>query len=230
MIAPAVDFHIKGVIWYQGESNSPWERANLYEKLLPTLIADWRMQWHQGSFPFLFVQISNFKSGPEENWPIIREAQRRTLSVANTGMAVTIDIGDPDNVHPSNKQEVGVRLALAARKLAYGEDIEDAGPLYRETAVEGNALRVLFDHASGGLTAQSDATVSGFEIAAADHHFVAADAKIAGETILVSSPSVAQPKYVRYGWANSPVLHLMNGQKLPASPFTSEEQIPRAQP
>lgn len=226
MVAPAVDFRIKGVIWYQGESNSGAGRASLYEKVLPTLIADWRTNWHQGNFPFLFVQIANFKSGPQETWPIIREAQRRTLSVANTGMAVTIDIGDPDNVHPANKQDVGTRLALAARKLTYGEDIEDAGPLYRQTAVEGSGIRVWFDHTAGGIAAQTDATVKGFEIAGPDHHFVSANAKIDGETVVVSSNSVAQPKYVRYGWANAPILNLRNGEKLPASPFTSEEQIP----
>jgi len=226
MVAPAIDFRIKGVIWYQGESNSLVTRASLYEKVLPALIADWRANWHQGNFPFLFVQIANFKPGPEERWPIIREAQRRTLSVANTAMAVSIDIGDPDNVHPSNKQDVGARLALAARKLAYGEDLEYSGPLYREAGSEGHGLRVWFDHTSGGLVAKGD-TLSGFEVAGDDHHFVSADARIDGDSVVVSCDALAHPKFVRYGWANAPTVNLANGKGLPASPFTSEDQIPR---
>lgn len=226
MVAPAIDFHIKGVIWYQGESNASVGRANLYEKVMPAIIADWRSNWHQGNFPFLFVQIANFKAGAQETWPIVREAQRRTLAIANTGMAVTIDIGDPDNVHPANKQEVGARLALAARKLAYGEDVEDSGPFFRETAVEGHTLRLWFDHTAGGLLAKGDA-LQGFEIAADDRHFMKADARIEGETVVVSCDCVVNPKFVRYGWANAPTVNLTNGKGLPASPFTSEDQIPR---
>jgi sialate O-acetylesterase len=155
MIAPALEFRIKGVIWYQGESNSLKPRANMYEKIFPALIADWREHWNEGNFPFLFVQIANFTSTDLEAWPIIRESQRRTLSLANTGMAVTIGIGNPANVHPSRKQEVGTRLALAARAIAYGEKVEYSGPIYRETGVENQALRVWFDHTAGGLTKRS---------------------------------------------------------------------------
>jgi sialate O-acetylesterase len=226
MVAPALDFRIKGVIWYQGESNSSAGRANLYEKVLPALITDWRANWHQGNFPFLFVQIANFKSGPPETWPIIREAQRRTLSLVNTAMAVTIDIGDPNNVHPADKQDVGVRLALAARKLAYGEDLEYSGPLYRELAVEEHSLRVWFDHTAGGLAAKGD-KLKGFEIAGEDRHFVSAVAHIDGESVVVSCDSVPKPKFARYGWANAPSVNLMNGKGLPASPFTSEDHIPK---
>ncbi len=226
MVAPALDFHIKGAIWYQGESNASVERANLYEKVLPALIADWRTNWHQGNFPFLFVQIANFKGGTQQTWPIVREAQRRTLSVANTGMAVTIDIGDPDNVHPANKQDVGARLALAARKLAYGEDVEYAGPLYREAAPEGHGLRVWFDHTTGGLAVKGD-TLKGFEIAGEDKHFVGANARIEGDSVVVTCDQIAQPKFVRYGWANAPTVNLTNGKGLPASPFTSEDRIPK---
>jgi len=226
MVAPALDFHIKGVIWYQGESNASAERGNLYEKVFPALIADWRTHWHQGDFPFLFVQIANFKAGSLDTWPIVREAQRRTLSVANTAMAVTTDIGDPDNVHPANKQDVGARLALAARKLAYGEDVEDSGPAYRENAVEGNDLRLWFDHTAGGLLAKGD-VLKGFEIAGDDRHFMHAEARIEGNSVLVSCDGVPHPKFVRYGWANAPVVNLYNGQGLPASPFTSEERIPK---
>jgi len=134
MVAPALGFQIKGVIWYQGESNTDSERAPLYAKLFPALIADWRAHWREGIFPFLFVQIANFKAGEQQTWPVVREAQRRTLSLANTAMAVTIDIGNPDNVHPSDKQTVGARLALAARALAYGENVEYSGPRFRRSA------------------------------------------------------------------------------------------------
>ncbi len=226
MVAPALDFRIKGVIWYQGESNASAERGALYERVFSGLIADWRAHWQEGDFPFLFVQIANYKAGAQPTWPIVREAQRRTLSVANTGMAVTIDIGDPDNVHPADKQDVGARLALAARKLAYGEDVEYSGPAYRESAVEGNSLRVWFDHVSGGLAAKGGA-LKGFEIAGDDHHFMSADARIEGDSVVMSCDGVSNPKFVRYGWANAPVVNLFNGKGLPASPFTSEERIPR---
>ncbi len=226
MVAPAVDFHIKGVIWYQGESNASEQRANLYEMVMAALITDWRANWHQGNFPFLFVQIANFKGGSQQTWPIVREAQRRTLAIANTAMAVTIDIGDPDNVHPANKQEVGARLALGARKFAYGEDVEYAGPLYRETAAESHGLRVWFDHASSGLIAKGNA-LQGFEIAGDDRHFMKADARIDADSVLVSCDCVAKPKFVRYGWANAPTVNLTNGKGLPASPFTSEDEIPK---
>jgi sialate O-acetylesterase len=222
MVAPALGFHIKGVIWYQGESNSGAERANLYEKIMPALIADWRNHWREGNFPFLFVQIANFKGGTQQTWPIVREAQRRTLSVANTGMAVTIDIGDPENVHPSDKQDVGARLALAARKLAYGEDLEYSGPIYKETSCEGHDLRVWFSHVTGGLVAKGG-TLEGFELAGEDHKFTHANARVDGESVVVSSDSIPEPKFVRYGWANAPTVNLYNGKGLPASPFTSEK-------
>jgi sialate O-acetylesterase len=224
MIAPAVDFAIKGVIWYEGESNSGSLRAPIYERVFPALISDWRLHWREGNFPFLFVQISSFQSDATEFWPVIREAQRRTLSVANTAMAVTIDIGNPDNVHPADKQDVGARLALAARALSYGENVEYAGPLFRETSVEKDCVRVWFDHASGGLVAKGG-TLQGFEIAGDDHHFAPANARIDGSSVLVSGGEVKAPKYVRYGWANAPVVNLFNGAGLPASPFTSEEKI-----
>jgi sialate O-acetylesterase len=224
MIAPAVDFAIKGVIWYQGESNSGGLRAPMYEKVFPALIADWRMHWREGNFPFLFVQISSFEPDTTEFWPIIREAQRRTLSVANTAMVVTIDIGDRDNVHPANKQDVAARLALAARALAYGENVEYSGPLFQQTSVEEDGIRVWFDHATSGLVGKGG-PLQGFEIAGDDHHFTAANARIDGHSVLVSSAQVSAPKYVRYGWANAPAVNLFNGAGLPASPFTSEEKI-----
>ena len=226
MVAPAIRFPIKGVIWYQGAADTPLYRAGMYEREFPAMIADWRSDWKEGNFPFLFVQIANFTSTPEEDWAVVREAQRRTLSVANTAMAVTIDIGTPDNVHPPDKQDVGHRLALAARALAYGENVEYSGPLYRQTTPDGSELRVWFDHDASGLVAKGG-PLTGFEIAGKDKKFVPATAKIEGQSVVVSSPEVSQPKFVRYGWANSPTVNLFNGAGLPASPFTSEKNIPK---
>jgi len=225
MVAPVTPYTIKGVIWYQGESNSKLAFAPMYAKLFPALIADWRARWREGNFPFLFVQISSFTSDPTEAWAIIREAQRRSLSVENTAMAVTIDIGDPDNVHPPDKQTVGARLALAARALAYGESVEYSGPLFRQAAPEADGIRIWFDHTAHGLVAKGGA-LQGFEIAGDDGRFATATARIDGETIVVSNPQVTDPKHVRYGWANAPVVNLFNSEGLPASPFTSEDAIP----
>lgn len=225
MVNPFTPFPIRGVIWYQGESNSPLDRAAMYQRIFPALIADWRRHWNQDNFPFLYVQISSFTSTPQEAWAVIREAQRRTLSVANTGMAVTIDIGNPDNVHPSDKLDVGHRLALAARALSYGESIEYSGPIFRQASVEEGAIRVDFDHVASGLVAKGGA-LTGFEIAGDDHKFVMATATIDGSSVSVSAKDVPNPRYVRYGWQNAPVVNLFNGEGLPASPFTSEETIP----
>ncbi|HTJ30957.1 MAG TPA: sialate O-acetylesterase [Acidobacteriaceae bacterium] len=220
MIAPLTPFPIRGVLWYQGESNSALERAPLYQRLFPTLVTDWRRQWQIGDFPFLFVQIANFKSTPKEDWPTIREAQLRTLHLRNTGMAVTIDIGNPDDVHPKDKRTVGHRLALAARNITYGEpQLEASGPTFRQVTTEANNLRLWFDHADG-LQAK-DGALTGFEIAGPDGVFVPADAHIDGKTILLSSPAVATPTTARYGWANNPECHLYNSAGLPASPFTT---------
>lgn len=226
MIAPLTPYTIKGVIWYQGESNSRQAFAPMYAKLFPAMIADWREHWREGNFPFLFVQISSYTSVPSENWPIIREAQRRTLWVSNTAMAVTIDAGDPDNVHPADKQTVAARLALAARALAYGENVEYSGPAFRQATPESDSVRVWFDHAANGLVAKG-ASLQGFEIAGEDGHFVTATARIDGNTVLVSNPQVTAPKCVRYGWSNAPTVNLFNSDGLPASPFTSEEEMPR---
>ncbi len=219
MIAPEIRFTIKGVIWYQGESNSRAELAPLYSRLFPALISDWRQKWDEGNFPFLFVQISSFKSTPAESWGIIRDAQRRTLDLTNTAMAVTLDVGDPDNVHPPDKQTVGHRLALAARAVAYGEPVEYSGPLFRQATSEGDSLRVWFDHAAG-LTARG--TLQGFEVAGPDRRFETATARIDGKTVVVTAPGVPSPAYVRYAWTNAPAENLYNGDGLPASTFTSE--------
>jgi sialate O-acetylesterase len=220
MIAPLTPFAIRGVIWYQGESNSALERAPLYNHIFRALIEDWRGQWSIGDFPFLYVQISNFKSPPAEDWAVLREQQRKTLEMRNTAMAVTIDIGNPDDVHPTDKLDVGLRLARAARALSYGERVEYAGPMFRQATPEGGSVRAWFDHANG-LYSKSGGDVPGFEVAGADLRFVAAVAKIDGESVLASSTLVSHPIYVRYGWSNSPQCDLFNGEGLPASPFTS---------
>ena len=219
MIAPLTPLPIRGALWYQGESNSALARVHSYDRVMSTLIGDWRRQWGIGDFPFLYVQISNFKSTPREDWAELREQQVRTLAMRNTAMAVTIDIGNPDDVHPTNKLDVGLRLARAARVLTYGESIEFSGPMFRQATTEAGSIRAWFDHAKG-LNAKGG-TITGFEVAGRDGKYVPASATIDGATVVVSSPDVPAPVYVRYGWANSPQCNLFNGEDLPASPFTS---------
>ena len=220
MIRPLTPFAIRGVIWYQGEANSG-DRAPLYAHLFPTMIRDWRGAWDQGDFPFLFVQIANWNTDPDGRWPEVRDAQRKALALRNTGMAVTIDIGDPLDIHPKNKLDVGLRLARAARAIAYGEKLEWSGPLYRQVTRQDHALRVWFDHAVG-LTAKGG-TLVGFEVAAADGKYVAADAKIDGTSVIVSSALVPEPVSVRYAWAPNPTCNLYNSEGLPASPFHASD-------
>jgi sialate O-acetylesterase len=220
MIAPAVPYTIKGAIWYQGESNSAPDRAPYYSRFFSAMIADWRNQWHQGDFPFLFAQISSFNS-PGERYGQIRDQQRRTLSVANTAMAVTLDVGEAGNVHPPDKQTVGARLALAAESVAYRKPVEFSGPLFREVTREGAKLRVWFDHAGTALHAKG-AELLGFEIAGPDGNFVPAQAAIDGQTVVVSSPQVTEPVNVRYAWPSATPANLYNSADLPASTFTSE--------
>lgn len=223
MIKPIQAFTIKGVIWYQGESNA--DRPYQYEQLFPLLIRDWRQKWHEGDFPFYFVQIANYAAKdqpPAADWPALRYAQLKTLSVPNTGMAVTIDIGDYYRIHPQNKQEVGRRLALIARAKTYGEHIPYSGPIYKSQKVEGNKITLSFEHADGGLVAKGD-TLKGFVIAGADKVFHPAIAIISGNRISVSSPEVPSPVAVRYAWANFPVCNLYNSIGLPASPFKTDD-------
>ncbi len=222
MVAPFTELPIRGVIWYQGESNSVLARAPMYEKIFTTMITDWRSQWKDADLPFLFVQLASFTSTPQEDWPTIREAQLRTLALRNTGMAVAIDVGLPNNVHPPDKQVVGERLSLWARDLSYGEHVEDSGPLFRSATPMNGTMIVTFNHAEG-LVAHGGA-VQGVEIAGADKAFVPATAKIEGDRLTVSSPAVAAPLYVRYAWRNFPEANLYNKAGLPASPFTS---VPR---
>jgi sialate O-acetylesterase len=220
MVAAATQFPIRGVIWYQGESNTALTRAPYYGRLFRTMIEDWRRAWGLGDFPFLYVQLAGFEADAESDWPEVREAQRRALSMTNTGMAVAIDLGEPNNIHPKNKREVGRRLSLAARALVYGESIEYSGPLFRRVTQEPGSLRVWFDH-SGGLVAK-DGELRGFEIAGEDRLWSAATARIDGATVIVSSPTAPRPRYVRYCWTNFPDGNLYNDAGLPAAPFRSE--------
>ena len=216
MIAPLTPLPIRGVIWYQGESNSPPKKARLYARLFSALIEDWRRAWGQADLPFLFVQIANWKS--TDDWAEVREAQRQALTLRNTGMAVTIDIGDPVDIHPRNKQEVGRRLALAARSIVYGERLEYSGPTLSRLSAEGQGLRAWFEHQTGGLQAKGG-RLDGFEVAGADGVFASAEARIDGASVVVSSAKVTQPVWVRYAWSSNPPCTLFNGEGLPASPF-----------
>jgi sialate O-acetylesterase len=217
MIAPLLPYSIRGVIWYQGENNAG--EAKLYRTLFPAMIGNWRNVWNQGDFPFLFVQIAPYKGMTPE----IREAQLLTWKkTPNTAMAVITDVGNPENIHPTNKEPVGQRLALAARALAYGEKIEYSGPLYKSAQTNGNSMSITFDHTGKGLLAK-DGPLKGFVIAGADKAFVPAQAEIKGETIFVSAPEVTNPVAVRYGWTNSPDVNLYNQDGLPASPFRTDD-------
>lgn len=222
MVAPATAYNIKGALWYQGEANTDPVRAPLYARLFPAMIVDWRNHWHEGDFPFFFVQLANYEAGPSDGWPQIREAQRRTLQLINTGMAVTVDVGDPENIHPANKQAVGDRLARAARATTYGEKLAFTGPMFQRASAESTAMRVWFTGAEGALTVKGGSELTGFEVAGDDHKFAQANAKIDGATVLVTSLKVPAPCYVRYGWQSAPSVNLSDAVGLPASPFTSE--------
>jgi sialate O-acetylesterase len=223
MISPYTRYTIKGALWYQGETDSDMRRAPYYNRVFSTLISDWRNQWAEGDFPFFFVQISSFHS-TSAGWPMVRDAQRRTLALRDTGMAVTLDVGLPDNVHPPDKQTVGERLALAARATVYGEKIEYSSPEFLQATTEDKALRVWFTHAEGLTTRGQE--VSGFEVAGDDHAFVPATAKIEkvgeSETVVVSAPQVTFPRFVRYDWSGVVTTFLYNKAGLPAGTFTSE--------
>ena len=221
MIAPLTPYAIRGVIWYQGESNASEMHAYRYRRLFSDMIEDWRKQWGEGDFPFLFVQLANYHANAW--WPILRESQTATLALRNTGMAVAIDVGESRDIHPKNKQDVGARLALAALHIAYGKPMEYSGPQFRQATREKSAVRIWFDHADG-MQAKGGAALAGFTIAAADGTFVPAEGRIEGSSILVSSQQVADPVAVRYAWADDPTCNLVNQAGLPAVPFRSDEK------
>jgi len=227
MINPVIPFGMKGVVWYQGESNA--DRGWQYRNLFPLMIKDWRNRWQQGIFPFYFVQIANFKAiptWPEPQWAELRQAQFETLkSSKNIGMAVTIDIGESNDIHPKNKKEVGRRLSLIARAKSYGEDIEYSGPIYKNCRFDVNSAVLEFDHCDGGLISKHG-PLKEFAVAGSDRVFYAAQASINpdGKSIKVSSPVVFRPVAVRYAWRNDPNLsNLCNALGLPASPFKTDD-------
>lgn len=240
MISPLIPLSIKGVIWYQGEFNSGGSGKE-YATLFPRMITDWREKWGIGNFPFVYVQLPNYGPPDQEpstegnGWRWVREAQLKALQLPNTAMAITIDIGDPFDLHPTDKYDVGHRLALAARSLAYKEKIVGSGPLYKSMSKEGNKIILKFTNVGKGLVIGTSPYIpegekskkrpeklTGFGIAGKDRKFVWADAVIKGNKVIVSSEQVPEPIAVRYAFSNSPPCNLYNKDGLPASPFRTD--------
>lgn len=225
MIAPLIPYAIRGAIWYQGESNAG--EAYAYRTLFPTMITNWREDWGQGDFPFLFVQLAPYRDPAPEpgdsTWAELREAQLLTTRTCpNTAMAVITDYGDPKDIHPKQKEPVGARLALAARALAYGQKVVYSGPVYKSRKIKGDSIVVYFDHVGSGLMTKGD-KLTGFAIAGGDRKFVSADAEIVGDKVVVRSAQVPRPVAVRYGWADCPIVNLFNKEGLPATPFRTDD-------
>lgn len=228
MVAPLINYPIKGMVWYQGESNTG--NAAEYAKLQPALIKDWRNKWKNKDLPFLFVQLPGFGDynylPSESDWAELREAQQGSLKIANTAMAVAIGLGEWNDIHPDQKKPVGDRLALAAEHIAYGEELAFSGPTFDSLMVKDNKLIISFRNTGSGLIARSGEPLQEFAVAGADKKFFWADAKIIGNTVEVWSGDVKHPKYVRYGWADNPVNpNLFNREGLPASPFQAEIEL-----
>lgn len=225
MINPLIPYGIKGFIWYQGEANAG--AAYDYRKLFPMLITDWRQRWQQGNLPFLFVQLANFmKTKPqpsESEWAELREAQTLTLSLPNTGMACIIDIGEGNDIHPKNKQEVGRRLALIANKMLYKQNVIASGPVYKSFRKEGNRIHISFSNIGSALSAKNGKQVTGFAIAGKDKKFYWAKAIIEENEVIVSCDKVTEPVAVRYAWADNPECNLVNSEGLPAVPFRTDD-------
>ena len=224
-IAPLLPFPITGVIWYQGEQNT--RAADNYRALLTAFIADWRRTTNQPTLPFGIVQLANFGARSVEpwdsGWAEVRDAQRVVaMTVPGVGLASAVDIGDAKNIHPTNKLDVGRRLARWALSAVYGRGGEWSGPLFKAMTVEGDTAHITFDHVGRGLAVHGDG-LGGFEVAGADRHFVRADARIEGATVIVSSPAVPAPAAVRYAWDDDPVVSLFNEDGLPASPFRTDD-------
>ncbi|MEQ9309791.1 MAG: sialate O-acetylesterase [Balneolaceae bacterium] len=224
MINPIAGYSIAGAIWYQGESNVG--QYQYYNELFETMIEEWRASWNQGSFPFLYVQLANFqqkRNDPyDSQWARLREAQTQTLSLANTGMATIIDIGDADDIHPRNKKDVGYRLWQSARHVAFHENIVHSGPTYRGHVVDGNRIILTFNHIGNGLQNKGVEAISGFSIAGSDSTFYWAKAVIDGDHIIVSSDQVKHPIAVRYAWEDNPDAFLYNKKGLPMVPFRTD--------
>jgi sialate O-acetylesterase len=233
MIAPIIPYGIKGAIWYQGESNAG--RAEQYRSLFADMIRNWRQDWGQGDFTFLAVQLAPWDKGKKRSleaitektgdseWAELREAQwLATKTLPKVGMAVITDVGDKDDIHPAKKEPAGSRLALAARGIAYGENIEYSGPIYKKMRIKGNQAILNFEHVDGGLVAEGG-ELKGFSICGPDKKFVWAHAVIQGDTVVVTSPEVSEPVAVRYGWSDFPVVNLWNKTGLPASPFRTDD-------
>ena len=225
MINPLVPFAFQGVIWYQGESNT--NRAYQYRKSFPLLINDWRNKWKE-QFPFIFVQLTSYGSEQDSNqgsnWAELREAQLMTLSLPKTGMAVITDIGNPKDIHPTNKLDVGKRLAASALKVAYNQDLVFSGPIFESASFENDKAILKFKYVGGGLIVKDKyGYLKGFEIAGEDKIFYYAKAEIIGEKVIVKHDKVSKPVAVRYGWSNSPIDdNLFNAEGLPASPFRTD--------
>jgi sialate O-acetylesterase len=222
MIHPLIRFPVKGVVWYQGESNE--DRPNEYRSLFPLLIQTWRNLWER-ELPFYFVQLANFRtqqSKPfESGWAKLREAQRLTLSLPKTGMAVALDVGTAKTVHPPDKQSVGKRLGLIALAKTYGADLVYSGPLYRSMEKKGMELVLSFAHTGSGLCTPEGEELRGFAIAGADQNYRWAEARIEGDKVVLSHPEIDEPRYAAYSWADNPVGNLFNREGLPASSFKS---------
>jgi sialate O-acetylesterase len=227
MVAPVVNYAIKGVLWYQGESNA--ENPAAYQQLLPALINDWRNKWALGNIPFLYVQLPNYMDvsylPSASNWALLREAALKTLHVPNTHMTVAIDLGEWNDIHPDNKKDVGERLALGALKLAYGgKSIVSSGPIYQSSSINGNKISISFSSVGGGLISVDGDELSQFAIAGSDKKFIWAKAIIEGDKVVVWNDEITQPVYVRYAWSDNPFgANLYNKEKLPASPFRTDE-------
>jgi sialate O-acetylesterase len=228
MVAPVINYSIKGIIWYQGEANS--SRAKEYQQLLPALIKDWRNKWQDDNLPFLYAQLPNFMEvnylPSESQWAELRESQLKTLSVHNTAMAVTIDAGEWNDIHPLNKKDVGERLALAGEYLAYGDkNVVYSGPVYQSHKIEGNKIILTFNNVGSGLIAKGGGELHYFAIAGADKKYVWAKTIIENDKIIVWSDEVTDPVSVRYAWADNPEgVNLYNKDGLPASPFETDDR------
>ena len=226
MMAPLVKYTIKGALWYQGETEAGRSQGHIYGDALMTLVEDWRHAFGQGDFPFFWVQLANYGNAAKNgHWMRVQEGQVKATALQGTGVAVINDIGAATDIHPTNKQDVGKRLALLARHVAYGENgFVWSSPLYRQTTREGSSLRVWFNHAGTGLKTRGDGPLKGFVVAGSDGKWVPATAKIEGTTVLVSSPDVAEPQAVRYAWDYNPDANLVNSAGLPASLFRSDDK------